>query len=50
MAQPATIKFSFKIEMFEKFFPSFMTAPGYVESLISIFEPAPKIKILPLFE
>ena len=34
VAQPATIKFSFNIEIFEKFFPSLIITPGKVASLI----------------
>ena len=44
-ALPATIISFGNNEIFEKFFPNFITMPSKVLSLIKVLEPAPKIKI-----
>ena len=48
-ALPATIIPLGNIDILEKFFPNLMTTPSNVLSLISIFDPAPKVKIFSLF-
>ena len=42
-ALPATITLLGNIEILEKFFPNLITTPSNVLSLISVFDPAPRI-------
>ena len=48
-ALPATITPLGNIEILEKFFPNLITTPSNVLSLMSVFDPAPKIWIFSLF-
>ena len=45
---PATIVFEFNKEILLNLFPSFIITPSNTSSLNNTFEPAPKLKILPL--
>ena len=49
VALPAIMVLLGSTEIFEKFFPSLIITPSNVLSLIKTFEPAPNVKIFPLF-